>query len=142
MKLLLERKWYSKNSTIGELYINHIFFCYTLEPRTRLDGKKVSGTTAIPSGIYTVIMKFSPKFKQELPSLVAVPRFRNILMHIGNWAKDTGGCILVGKSKGNDAIYNSGITLENLRERITMVERAGQNVTIEIKDNLGPYKNI
>ncbi len=126
MKLDLIRKWFTDISTIGELYINDEFFCYTLEDKVR-EGK-VYGKTAIPYGKYDVIITYSPRFKQNMPLLVNVPNFEGVRIHTGNTANDTEGCILVGKSKGYDFIGGSRNAFNELMERIK-----GQKLTIEIR---------
>lgn len=103
LKLLLIRKHYSFDCTIGELFrvdyntqkTEHI--CYSLEDAT--SDHKVYGQTCIPTGTYKVVMAYSPRFKRNLPRLIDVPNYDGILIHKGNSAKDTLGCILVGKYK-------------------------------------------
>ena len=108
MKLRLERIYTCDTYTIGKLYVNGDYFCDTLEDTVRdmnkdgdLNDKgegKVYGKTAIPYGTYKVVLNKSPKFKRILPRLLDVPHFSGILIHRGNRAKDTHGCILVGKN--------------------------------------------
>lgn len=49
----------------------------------------------------------SPKFKRELPRILNVPHFDGILIHRGNTAKDTSGCILIGENKVKGKVINS-----------------------------------
>ncbi len=86
MRLLLQRKWRSIDTYEGELSINGIFFCYTLE---RADGKH------IPAGLYNIIMTFSPRFKRVMP-LILVSGRDGIRFHSGSTYKDSEGCILLG----------------------------------------------
>jgi len=74
MKLEVKRKIFTDKSTIGELYIDGVFECYTLEDTVR-QGPKVFGKTAIPTGTYKVIVNMSNRFKRLLPLLVNVPEF-------------------------------------------------------------------
>ncbi len=108
--LKVVREVYTETTTIGRLYINEQFHCYTLEDRYRSDGKKVYGETAIAEGRYQVIVNMSNRFKRRMPLLLNVPQFAGIRIHKGNTAKDTLGCILVGKNKGPDRIWDcSGV---------------------------------
>ena len=76
MKLLLKRTAKKENYTIGNLYVNDVFFCNTLEDKDRglhstqslleIQSKKVYGQTAIPYGTYKIDMNtVSPKFKDR-----------------------------------------------------------------------------
>jgi len=92
----INRKWFTDKSTIGKLYIDDKFFCYTLEDVVRPVGEKLLGKTAIPWGKYRVILSMSNRFKKVLPLLLDVPMFEGIRIHAGNSAVDTEGCILLG----------------------------------------------
>ena len=88
---------------VGNLYVNGIFFCTTIE-----NYKK-----SIPRGVYSLDFTYSPKFKRKLPLLI-VPKRVGIRIHSGNSSKDSSGCILVGKRDGYYTIQNSKMTLESL----------------------------
>jgi len=106
-----------ENYTIGKLYVNGKYFCDTLEDRDRglrqgmplwdIQKLKVMHETAIPIGTYKLIVNVSPKFGRLLPRLEGVPGFEGILIHRGNTAKDSSGCILVGENKAVGAVINS-----------------------------------
>lgn len=121
MELKLKRIDYTQESTIGELFVNGKFECFTLEDVERKD--KIYGKTAIPKGIYQVIISFSPRFKTYMPLLLNVPNFLGVRIHTGNNAKNTEGCILVGKSKGKDVISNSRMAYNSLLEKLKIAEK-------------------
>lgn len=120
ISLKLKRQPSTSKSTMGELFINGEFFCYTLEDVER--EKKIYGETAIPRGIYKVILSYSPKFKRVLPMLLDVPDFSGIRIHRGVHAGHTEGCILVGFSKGVDEIYHNKVAEEKLVETLSTDE--------------------
>lgn len=153
MKLLLKRIALRENYTIGKLYVDGTYFCDTCEDRVRdnnSDGDlddigegKVYGKTAIPYGEYEITMKVqSPKYSQRasyawckgyLPRLLKVPHFEGILMHSGNDATHSAGCILVGENKIKGQVINSMATLKRL---VWMLKQASDNnekiwITIE-----------
>jgi hypothetical protein len=113
MEILLNRKHLKEKYTIGNLFIDNVFFCNTIEDVNRdlnKDGdlndpgeEKVYAETAIPYGRYKVIVSQSPALKQRLPLLLNVPHFTGIRIHgvkKGAVAKHThsAGCILVGRN--------------------------------------------
>ena len=104
MKLELKRLKFGEDYTIGRLTLDGRFLCYTLEDKVReVIGEpvvtwKVQDKTAIPVGVYPVIITMSARFKIRLPLLMDVPGFSGIRIHTGNTSKDTEGCILVGST--------------------------------------------
>lgn len=106
MKLTLERSIFTNESTIGQLFIDGKFECYTLEDKDRglcdsmstltINEIKQYGVTCIPYGKYQVKITYSNHFKRELPLLLNVKGYEGIRIHPGNTANDTLGCILPG----------------------------------------------
>jgi len=143
MELKLYRKIYSKNSTIGELFINGTFYCFTLEDLCRdlnRDGDlkdpgeaKVYGKTAIPAGRYQVIINMSNRFKKLMPLLVNVPGFEGIRIHNGNTPAHTEGCILVGATKAVDFVGKSVDTFQRLMIRLNAIAKV-ETIFITIID--------
>ena len=125
MELRLERYDRSSSRTIGRLYLEGEFLCWTLEdavrgdpdPSTPANEAKVPGATAIPAGRYWVTRQNSPRFGPDTLTLLDVPGFTHIRIHAGNRAEDTQGCILVGDKRGEDEIYQSRQALERLKQR-------------------------
>ena len=116
MNLTLKRLNLTPNYTEGELYVNGVYFCKTLEDTNRdlnkngqFDNseKKVYGETCIPYGKYKIILSYSPKFKRELPEILVVPNFQGIRVHRGNKISDTLGCVLCGEKVKNGYLSNS-----------------------------------
>lgn len=141
MKLKLNRKAFKDTYTIGDLYIDGVFYCNTLEDKNRdlnkngkFDGdeKKIYGETCIPFGIYEVIVNKSPKFGRELPRLLNVPHFDGILIHRGNTHVDTGGCILVGENKEVGKVINSTKYEIELTKILKDAISRKEKITIEI----------
>src|SRR5258706_14204807 len=107
MNLKLIRQIFTEESTIGSLFIDNVFECFTLEDTVRASGIKIPGATAIPYGSYEVIIDYSKRFARNMPHVLNVPMFEGIRIHSGNTSSDTEGCILLGASKGKDIIYES-----------------------------------
>lgn len=141
MKLLLKRIYLEKNCTLGQLFIDDKYFCDTLEDPNRdlnKNGKfddleyKVYGDTCIPYGKYKILLNLSVRFKRKLPLLLDVPNFEGIRIHRGNSAKDTSGCILVGKYCNKNYITKSKITEQKLIKLIEKADKNNEEITIEI----------
>lgn len=134
MKLRLERLWPKTDYTVGRLYVDGKLFCNTLEDQLRdlTKEEKVPGRTAIPAGTYRVVFNWSPKFGRNLPRLLNVPHFEGILIHPGNTADDSAGCILVGNNTSPGRLTESRDTSDRLNVLIEDEQRHGKEITIEI----------
>lgn len=140
MRLTLKRIANKDNYCIGKLYINGKYFCDTLEDRDRgLDDSmtveeilsmKKYGETAIPSGIYTVLLTYSPKYKKIMPLINNVKGYSGIRIHSGNSSKDTLGCLLVGKNTVVGRLTDSRNTYNALFKRLQ--QKGSNKITIEI----------
>ena len=102
LHLTLQRRKSLGGATLGKLYADGSFLCYTLEDEVRerpgvpVADWKIKGATAIPSGSYKVTLEDSMRFGPETLSIGNVPGFLYIRMHAGNTAADTEGCPLLG----------------------------------------------
>lgn len=135
MELKVERKWPKDTYTVGRLYVDGKMFCNTLEDRVRdlNTEEKVYGETAIPAGRYRVIFNWSPKFGRNLPRLLNVPHFEGILIHPGNTAADSAGCILVGKNSAVGRLSESRDTSDRLNVLIEDAQRRGEDIFITVE---------
>jgi hypothetical protein len=112
MKIEVKRLHRTENSTIGELLIDGVWECYTLEDKER--DVKIKSETAIPRGTYKVIINQSNRFKRLLPLLLNVPNFEGVRIHSGNTNHNTEGCILVGRTRSKDFIGQSRKAFDSL----------------------------
>lgn len=154
MELNLRRIARQNGYTIGKLYINGKYFSDTLEdidrgldssmPLDVLRRKKLAHMTAIPTGTYKVTMEVvSPKFSKSsfyrqfgggrVPRLLNVPAFSGVLIHCGNTAKDTDGCILIGQNTKVGMVLNSKQTYSNFYSLLEAASRRKELITIKIK---------
>ena len=130
MTLKLELKRIDKRSdcTIGELYVDGKYECFTLEDTCRDNGVKVAGQTAIPAGTYRVQISFSNRFQKLLPLLIDVPNFEGVRIHTGNTSQDTEGCVLVGRQRLVNSIGESKLAFAHLFPQL----QSAKDITITI----------
>src|SRR5262249_41787329 len=103
--------------------------CWTLEPARVKPYHE--GHPCIPAGEYSVILSFSPHFKMVTPEVLAVPGHSDIRIHIGNYPKDTFGCILVGDTRQENFVGLSKAAFSSL---ITLLKTAHDPITLVIED--------
>lgn len=141
LELSINRFFEGSDYTIGRFSVDGVRLCDTLEDPVRLlvdknsDGDyddagegKIKGRTAIPAGRYKVVLRYSPRFKRITPHITGVPGFKYILIHAGNTAADTDGCILPG--------------LNNIKGRVLMSRKFEDEITSLIKDAIDSGKEV
>lgn len=132
MILRLERTWPLATRTIGRLFVNGVFGCFTCEDRVRPAAEgKVAGTTAIPYGTWPVVSTFSPKFGREMPEIL-IPGWAGLRFHSGHDEADSAGCVLVGYSKDAAGVYDSRPAAKYVEGVILAALHSGDTVTLEI----------
>lgn len=147
MELLLRRIARKPKYTIGKLYVNGAYTCDTIEDYDRLyfGLQKVQHETAIPCGRYEIRQDvYSPRFGGKpfyknlcqgyLPRLMNVPQFDGVLIHCGNTADSSSGCVLVGENKVVGKVINSQKTFTRLMQDFLLpAKRRGEKVYITIQ---------
>lgn len=129
MDLRLARDPSVGDETLGRLFVNDVFECFSLEDVVRV-GPKVVHETAIPAGRYRVIITRSARFARMLPLVCDVPGFSGIRIHAGNTNDDTSGCILVGQSTRD--IGSSRAALTVLQPKLAQALARGEDCWITI----------
>lgn len=136
MNITVIRENYHDKCTLGSLYIDGIFECFTLEDKDRhleSGGKKIAGETAIPKGTYQVIIDYSNRFQEKMPHILSVPDFEGIRIHPGNTDADTHGCILVGQVKSSDSVLSSRLAYAAFLKKLKSAIDRKEYVEITIK---------
>ena len=153
MELKLDRKYKKGTYTIGNLYINGEWFCNTCEDKDRgltqtmpvelIRERKVYGETAIPAGRYVVRMDIvSPKYNAvkwyrdsfggRMPRLENVKGFEGILIHPGNSALDSYGCILCGLNREKGKVLDSRATFLKLWRILEAARKRKETIYLTI----------
>lgn len=119
IRVYLKRAFSDKRVTLGMLKIENVEHdpIFTLENPLRdtpLD-------SLIPSGTF-ICKPFSGLKHKNVYEITGVPGRTHILIHVGNWEKDTLGCVLVGLEcgmlDGEPGLKHSTRAMNILREII------------------------
>ena len=84
---------------------------------------------------YSNFTKYSwaKKYDGYLPRLLNVYQFDGVLMHVGNSALDSEGCIIVGENKVVGKVINSVNTFRRLMdEYLVPAKKRNEQIYIEI----------
>ena len=110
-------------TTIGLLYLNGFFYCYTLEDTFR--EFKIAGQTRIPAGKYSIDFirhetALTKKYRNLFPEwfhfhleIKNVPNYTGVYIHSGGDHTHTAGCLLVSDSL---SVKNEAKFLTNSKE--------------------------
>jgi hypothetical protein len=142
---------YSDNgeSTLGLLFIDGEFECYTLEDEYR--EIKIKHETRVPDGTYGIEYRtvggFHERYKTRYGNLHKgmlhvqdVPGFEYILIHSGNNDDHTSGCLLVGNTANNNKIQDGFIgdsrtAYKKLYRKVSRAIESGESITITYETN-------
>ena len=153
MELKLKRFAFKNTYTVGKLYVDGAYFCDTIEDKDRgldssmtveqIKAKKIASVTAIPTGRYAITLNVvSPKFKNraqyafcsaKLPRLIDVKGYDGVLIHIGNTAEESAGCILVGQNKVVGRVINSTETFKKLYGVLDAANKKGEKIYLTVE---------
>ena len=125
--LVLKRIFQNDKYTIGKLYLNDTYLCDTLEP------PKYVNYPCIEKGTYRIGYQYSNKFGRNMPFLLNVNGRVGIMIHTGNYPKDTQGCILVGRNLAKGSVSNSKQTFQNVNSIIQGVVNLTGTATITVQ---------
>ena len=115
MKFIVQRRQRTSESVQGEMLLDGVHECFTLEPPYKTDGTK---PRCIPAGTFDLTIRWSPHFNRLMPHVENVPDFTDIEIHPGNWPKNTDGCTLVGKIESENFVGQSVEEFNTLFQKI------------------------
>lgn len=147
MIITVDRYLSTNEATLSRVSINGQFECYGLEDEHR--AVKVPGETRIPAGSYRVTLRKEGGFHSRYSAdrrfrdihigmlwVRDVPGFEYILIHVGNFEKDTDGCLLLGDTRDEVrmAVYRSAEAYRRFYVKVRTAAERG-NLFIEYQDN-------
>ncbi len=117
MHLKLIRNTFTKETTIGDLYIDGKFFCHTLESRNKnlnqndslfkIKFANLFKSCAIPTGIYKIDLNVKINFGKLLPQILNVKGYKSVVIHRCCFISPPKGSISVGYKAGNNSLFIS-----------------------------------
>ena len=116
MELTLIRDRFTEKSTMGVLQAEHLTL-QTLE----LPKKDYLPGSCIPPGRYRVTVTWSGNFQRRMPLLVGIPKRSEIEIHWGDFVENTRGCVLIGQTRTDDAIWR---TRDAFNELFPLIDEA------------------
>lgn len=127
----LVRKWETSNSTIGEFTIDNTdikgYFLEEKGPDTTVSGIE----QRVPIGTYNLEWHSGSKIKKGLKLYNdVVSKSRAILIHSGNTANDTEGCLIAGSSKSKDFVGGSRAKLKEIFDYVEEIGIEGSKIII------------
>lgn len=155
MELYIDRAYKGLDFVISNLFVNGREFCYVLEDadrglnssmdETTIRRDKIYGKTAIPTGLYRIVLDVkSPRFGDQpfyqkvcggyLPRLENVKGYDGVLVHVGNTIKDTNGCLLVGlyKDQEKGMVTHSKDAFSKLYPLLKDADARGEEIWIQV----------
>jgi len=120
-------------TVMGELWVvDHLMgdnkLCDTIENLDYL----------IPELIYPVHVSHSPKFRRLLPIINNVPGRSGIRMHVGNEARDSQGCVLLGNANGK-RLLNSRVVEKMVTKLLLSIDVSREEIRLEVTHYEPPY---
>ena len=132
INLLIIRDTFTDVSTLGQLFLNGERFCDTLELPWKDNQRRIS---CIPEGEYKVRIRVARESasRDYVHLLVQdVPNRDFVLIHRGNKASHSKGCVLVGMTSKQDFVGNSTLAMDLLMKEV--INLGGININLIIKN--------
>jgi len=154
MELVVKRFADNGKASLGILFVNGVFECFTVEDEERAE--KVKGETRVPEGVYKIALrseggyhnKYKDRYKDMHKGMLCIYNAKNwkietkemsfqyILIHTGNTERHTAGCLLVNDSVSGKT-FSGGSSRDayvDLYPKVAQAILDGENVTIEYQD--------
>lgn len=68
----------------------------------------------------------------EAFQIMDVPNHTDILLHVGNYNKDSAGCVLLGQSRHGDMIIHSGVTFKTFMDMMAGIDTFQLDVSTNV----------
>ena len=132
-EIVINRLKVYSGSIIGELIVNGVKLCYTLEKPWWWNQESAS---CVPNGRYPATLRYDKSDGWRI-QLVGVPKRSGIQIHVGNYPTQTEGCVLVGTSYAPNAVINSVAAYTKLKDAFygtnAPTQSPSKSITVEFK---------
>lgn len=136
MKILVVRDVCGSMSTHGKMYVDGVFFAYTLEDRVVSNGVGSRGFGAIPNGVYRIKSTYSIHHRKYLAELMDVQNYKSVRIQGGSSVRDIGGCILIGANVYRGGITNCAGVVNSISNKLSGAQLRNEFSSILILDNI------
>ncbi len=122
MELLLTRRPATDGAILGDLFVDGLRQCFTLE----------RAGVEISPGRYRVVITASARFGRMLPLIEGVPGRSGLRIHPLNFPQESDGCIGVGQEATVTSVEHSRLAMAALQPKIAAALARHQDVFITI----------
>lgn len=96
-----------------------------------LEEGKVWGDTAIPYGLYPIVLNKSPKFGRIMPYIEGIKTHTGVMFHSGVTTEHTHGCPLTGTLRGH-TLVNGRLAFQDLMDIIARYIADGDQLFVQV----------
>lgn len=112
LEVVIRRLRLFSGSIAGELRVNRRRICHTLELPEPGGGERLS---FVPNGRYAGTMRYDKANGWRI-RLSGVPGQCEVRIHLGNYARHTPGCVLVGTSQAANSVMGQAAACRMLKQ--------------------------
>lgn len=130
--IYVNRRWQTNESTISDFYVEGTDLTgYILEEKGPSSAQERM-QLRIPAGEYSLVWHLGGRFGAKVPKLfnAQVSPNRLILIHPGNDAKDTEGCLIVGHSRKINRVEGSKLKFGQLMKLLEPTDLSKSKIII------------
>lgn len=130
---------------LGDLWCGPEWLCNILEPYDWPHGynvERVDWGRAIPEGEYPILVNYPSSKFGLVPLIDRVPGRTGILMHPGNTASDTRGCLLPGRYDGGFMVLRSRHYMEKVKRVLLDAHNRFEPVVLKVQNLFGYEKGM
>lgn len=144
MQIRIERLQHLPTATLGSLFIDNVWECFTSEPPLRADRVFVACESPLPADRYNVSLTISKRYARVVPLCVG-PRMQAAGGHRialgmrivpGRYTLDTDLGIVVGQTQSPKDVHQTRQAYDALFEKLEAAQRRSEAIDLDITSPL------